>query len=147
MRLLRQYDQDIATRLQDAAEKVPENIGGSIGGVVGVAGSVVASIFSTVTVIVLTVYFSISLQQIRHGSLRLVPRSKRQRFQDLLDPILTKIGAYIAGNVVISVIAGITAYRRAERKNALLLVASLALPLTMALAKRLGRWGRPRDGS
>ena len=119
-------EQNIATRLQEAAEKVPANIGGSIGGVVGVAGSVLASIFSTVTVIVLTVYFSISLHQIRQGSLRLVPRSRRQRVQDLLDPILTKIGAYIAGNVVISVIAGIAAF-------VFLWIADVPFPIALAL--------------
>lgn len=119
-------DKDIAERLQKATEKIPENIGGSIGGVLGVAGSVVASIFSTITVIVLTIYFSVSLQQIRAGTLKLIPRSKRDRVQELADPILTKIGGYIAGNVAISVIAGVLAFL-------FLIIAGVPFPVALAL--------------
>ena len=119
-------EQDIAARLEKATSDLPKNIAGSIGGVVGVAGSVVASIFSAVTVIVLTVYFSISLQQIRQGTMRLVPRSKRDRAQELVDPILTKIGAYIAGNVAISVIAGTAAF-------VFLAIAGVPFPVALAL--------------
>lgn len=118
-------EQDIATRLQDALSGVPQQIGGSIGGILGVAGSVVGTIFNVVTVIVLTVYFSISLQQIREGTLRLVPRSKRDRAQELADPILTKIGAYIGGNVVISLIAGVCAF---------VFLAIVQVPFPVALA-------------
>ncbi len=119
-------EQDIAARLESATESIPANIGGSIGGVLGVAGSVVASIFSTLTVVVLTAYFAISLEQIRQGSLKLVPQSKRDRVQELADPILTKIGAYIAGNVVISVIAGVTSF-------VFLLIAGVPFPIALAL--------------
>ena len=119
-------DKDIAARLEKATSSIPGNIAGSIGGVVGVAGSVVASIFNTVTVIVLTVYFSLSLDRIHQGSLKLVARSKRQRAEELIDPILTKIGAYIAGNVAISVIAGITAF-------IFLIVAGVPFPVALAL--------------
>lgn len=118
--------QDIAARLESATSSIPSQIGGSIGGILGVAGSLIASIFNAVTVIVLTIYFAISLQQIRQGTLRLVPRSKRDRVQELADPILTKIGAYIGGNVAVSVIAGIAAF-------IFLVIAGVPFPVALAL--------------
>ena len=104
---IREYvsEQNIAERLEEATRDIPTQIGSSFGTVVGVAGSVLATIFNTLTVLVLTIYFSLSFTNIREGSLRLIPKSKRERVQSIMDPVLTKIGGYIAGNVVISVIA------------------------------------------
>lgn len=119
-------DRDIAARLGEATSNIPASIGGSAGKVLGFAGSIIASLFSSITVIVLTVYFSARLEAIRAGTLRLVPRSKRERFQELLDPILTKIGGYIAGNIAISVIAGVLAF-------IFLIIAGVPFPVALAL--------------
>ena len=125
---IRQFvsDQDIAERLRQATAKVPSQIGGSLGTIVGVAGSVLTTVFNTVTVLVLTVYFALSLSRIREGGLRLVPKSSRERVQGIVDPVLTKIGGYIAGNVTISVIAGVAAFL-------FLFVAGVPFPVALAL--------------
>lgn len=117
---------DIGRRLSEATNNIPSSVGGSVGKVVGVAGSVVATLFNAVTVLVLTVYFSLSLSRIHQGTLRLVPKSKRRRVQELVDPILTKIGGYIAGNVAISVIAGIVSF-------VFLALAGVPFPVALAL--------------
>ncbi|HYI45605.1 MAG TPA: AI-2E family transporter [Actinomycetota bacterium] len=119
-------DRDIAARLGEATSNLPATVGGSAGKVLGAAGSVIASLFNSITVIVLTVYFSARLDAIKAGTLRLVPSSKRDRFQQLLDPILTKIGGYIAGNLVISVIAGIVSF-------IFLIIAGVPFPVALAL--------------
>ncbi len=119
-------DQGIAERLRNATENIPSQIGGSFGTVVGVAGSVLATIFNTLTVLVLTVYFSLSLARIREGSLKLIPKSKRERVQSIVDPVLVKIGSYIAGNVVISVIAGVTSF-------VFLTIVGVPFPVALAL--------------
>ncbi|HEX2294145.1 MAG TPA: AI-2E family transporter [Actinomycetota bacterium] len=125
---VREYvsEQNIAERLQDATRDIPAQIGSSFGTVLGVAGSVLASIFNTITVLVLTIYFSLSFSRIREGSLRLIPQSKRERVQSILDPILTKIGGYIAGNVVISIVAGVVSF-------AFLAIAGVPFPVALAL--------------
>jgi predicted PurR-regulated permease PerM len=99
-------DNDIPEKLQDAVGNVPTIIGSSLGNVMGVAGSVLSALFNTLTVVVLTIYFLVSLSRIRQGSLKLVPKSKRERFAALLDPILQKIGGYIAGQLTTALIAG-----------------------------------------
>ena len=99
-------DNDVPAKLREATQKAPSVIAGSFGSVLGLAGSVVSSLFSVLTVLVLTIYFLLSLSKIREGSLRLVPKSKRTRARELSDPILEKIGGYIAGQVTVALIAG-----------------------------------------
>ena len=116
----------IADKLRDATQSAPSIIGGSLGKVVGFAGSIIGAVFSAVTVVVLTVYFSLSLSRARAGSLKLVPKSRRTRFKELSDPILEKIGGYIAGNVAISIIAGLAAF-------IFLVIARIPFPVALAL--------------
>jgi predicted PurR-regulated permease PerM len=125
---IQQYvtDHDLADRLRESTSKVPTALLGSFGTVVGVAGSVLGAIFKAVTVIVLTLYFSNSLDKIKTGSLKLVPASKRERFEELAEPILLKIGGYIAGNIGISLIAGALAF-------AFLAIARVPFPVALAL--------------
>ena len=117
---------DIPARLQEATRNAPTIIGGSLGRVVGVAGSVLASVFNALTVLVLAIYFLLSLSKIRHGTLRLVPRTKRERTKELLDPILEKIGGYIACNIAISLIAGVLSF-------IFMAVAGVPFPVALAL--------------
>lgn len=103
-------DNDIPGKLRASVEEAPTKIGGSLGTVAGVAGSVLGKIFNGLTVIVLMIYFLLSLRRAREGSLRLIPKTRRARVQELADPILEKIGSYIAGNVAVSIIAGVVSF-------------------------------------
>ena len=100
-------ENDIADKLREAVGNSTSQIGGSLGTVIGVAGSVLGKIFNALTVIVLTIYFSLSLSRAREGTLKLVPKTRRERVKELADPILEKIGSYIGGNVSVSIIAGV----------------------------------------
>lgn len=103
-------ENDISTKLKDAVGQVPTVIGSSFGSVLGIAGSVLAALFNGLTVLVLTIYFLLSLSRIRAGSMKLVPKSKRERANELMDPILEKIGGYIAGQIIVGVIAGVISF-------------------------------------
>ena len=103
-------ENDIPGQLREAAQDLPSRITGSIGSVVGLAGTILGRIFSFVTVLVLTIYFLLSLSHIREGTLKLVPKSKRERVKNLMDPILEKIGGYIAGQIVVALIGGTLAF-------------------------------------
>jgi predicted PurR-regulated permease PerM len=119
-------DNDISTKLQDATKNVPSIIGSSLGGVLGVAGSVVSALFSMLTILVLTIYFLMSLSQIRKGSFKLVPKSRRERVNELADPILEKIGGYIAGQITVALIAGALAL-------VFMLIVGMPYPVALAL--------------
>jgi len=79
-------------------------------GLVGAAGIVVSALFSALTVLILTLYFLASLRSITRLGYQLVPRSRRERVQLLGDEVLKRIGGYVAGNMIISVIAGVTTF-------------------------------------
>jgi predicted PurR-regulated permease PerM len=117
---------DIAAKLQEATKSAPTIIGSSFSKILGAAGSVLSALFRVLTVLVLTIYFSMSLGHIRSGTLKLVPKSRRARVSELLDPILEKIGGYIAGNIAISIIAGAAAF-------VFMAIAGVPFPVALAL--------------
>lgn len=73
--------------------------------------SAVTLVFDAVTklvlVAVLTVFFLADMPQIRTNLYRLVPGARRPRAILIGDQIFAKVGAYVLGNVVISVIAAV----------------------------------------
>lgn len=77
-----------------------------IGGVIG-AGAIVVSVFSSLVLIaVLTVYFLISMERTKLFVYRLIPQSRRNRAVVLGEEIFAKIGGYVLGSVITSLIAG-----------------------------------------
>ncbi|MFL6056088.1 MAG: AI-2E family transporter [Actinoallomurus sp.] len=95
-------------------------------GILGVGQVVISGVFSMLTVLILTLYFLGSLPSITGFMYRLAPRSRRARVALLGDEILSRIGGYVAGNVLISVIAGVTSY-------IFLLIANVPYALALAL--------------
>ncbi|MEV3965083.1 AI-2E family transporter [Nocardia sp. NPDC050193] len=81
--------------------------GSSVVGEIATAGEAVfTALTDTVIVTVLTVYFLAGLPRLRAALYRFVPHSRRPRAILLGDEIFAKVGAYVAGNILISVIAG-----------------------------------------
>lgn len=76
-------------------------------GVVGAGLVVLNGVFTGVTLLVLMLYFLGSLHTIKDYLLKLVPASRRDRTRSITEEVLDGIGGYVAGNVLISVIAGV----------------------------------------
>jgi predicted PurR-regulated permease PerM len=76
-------------------------------GIVGAGEVVIGAVGSLFVVLVLTIYFLAGLPRIKLFAYRLAPQSRRARVILLGDDIFTKVGAYVLGNVVTSVIAGL----------------------------------------
>jgi predicted PurR-regulated permease PerM len=81
-----------------------------IGGVLGAGTLVLGTLTSALVVIVLAVYFLAGMLQIKRFFYRLAPDSRRPRVILLGDNIFTKVGGFVLGNVVTSVIAGLGTY-------------------------------------
>ena len=81
-----------------------------VGGVLGAGALVLGALASTLAVIVLVVYFLAGMPRIKLFAYRLAPHSRRARVILLGDEIFTKVGGYVLGNVVTSVIAGLGTY-------------------------------------
>ncbi|PZS02458.1 MAG: AI-2E family transporter [Pseudonocardiales bacterium] len=94
-------------------------------GVVGFGKAVASAIFNTVTVLILTLYFLSSFNQIKNTAFNLVPKSRRPRVVLLGNEILSRVGGYVGGAFVIALIAGGTS---------LLWLFLLGVPYPLALA-------------
>jgi predicted PurR-regulated permease PerM len=78
-----------------------------VGGVLSVGEVVVSAVSSFLLVFVLTVYFLGGLPRIKLFAYRLVPASRRPRTILLTDEIFSRVGGYVLGNVLTSLIIGI----------------------------------------
>jgi len=81
----------------------------AFGGVVGVGKAVLSGAVSLLTLLVLTLYFTASLPQVTNVAYRLVPISRRARVASLADAIIGRVGAFVASQATVAVIAGIFA--------------------------------------
>jgi predicted PurR-regulated permease PerM len=84
--------------------------GSALGHVAKAATTVFGGLADTFIVTVLTVYFLVELPRIRAALYRLVPTSRRPRTILIGDEIYAKVGAFVIGNVAISVIAGVATF-------------------------------------
>ena len=75
-------------------------------GVLGAGEVVFSAITDTLIVLVLTAYFLADMPRIRRQVYRLFPESRRPRAILIGDDIAAKVGGYVLGNLVISLIAG-----------------------------------------
>jgi predicted PurR-regulated permease PerM len=97
----------------------------AFGGVVGVGKTVLSGTFAALTVLVLSLYFLLSLPNIIKLGLRLAPASRRDRASRLTNGIIDRIGTYIGSQISIAAISGTFIF---------ILSLSLGLPSPVALA-------------
>jgi predicted PurR-regulated permease PerM len=103
--LLGQFDErfHVQQRLQ---QTLSGDASGLFNGLLGAGQVVFSALASTLIVVVLIVYFVVDLPRIRATLYRLVPHSRRPRAILLGDEIFAKVGGYVLGNLLISLIAG-----------------------------------------
>jgi predicted PurR-regulated permease PerM len=91
-------------------QRITDTINSSGGSVVSDVVSAGSAVFGAVAdcliVVVLTVYFLVDMPRIRSNLYRMVPHTRRPRAILIGDEVFAKVGAYVLGNVLISVIAG-----------------------------------------
>lgn len=93
----------IEQRITDWVEHPPGDVAS---GLLGAGQFILTATVSTVTVLILTIYLLADLPRIRRLSYRLVPASRRARVILIGDEISAKVGRYVLGNLLTSVICG-----------------------------------------
>jgi predicted PurR-regulated permease PerM len=68
------------------------------------------ALVSALLVAVLTIYFMLDLPRLRRSIVRLFPLRHRPRAGHAVNVVVDKVGAYMIGNLVISLIAGVTSF-------------------------------------
>lgn len=90
-------------RITDAVNGID---GSALNQIVSAGTAVVEGVAGTLIAIVLTLYFLADMPRIRSTLYRLVPHTRRPRVILIGDEVFAKVGAYVLGNVLISLLLG-----------------------------------------
>ncbi len=80
------------------------------GGVLGPGKIVLSFAVATVSLVALTIYFLIALPGVRQLWLSLIPRSRRERVRLLTDEVFERVGGFMLGNLLTSIVSGVGTY-------------------------------------
>jgi predicted PurR-regulated permease PerM len=125
-RLDEKYDIVERAKSWAANANTAENLAG---GLWGFGKMVLTSLFDTLTVIVLTLYFLGSLPNIKEHIYNLFPQTRRARVRLLGDEILSGIGGYVNGALIVASCAGLSSFI-----FLMILGNDYALPLALVIA-------------
>jgi predicted PurR-regulated permease PerM len=81
-----------------------------IGGVLGAGKLVLSAAVAVISVVALTIYFLIALPGVKKLWLSLLPRSRRVRAGLLTDEVCSRVGGFMLGNLLTSLVSGILTY-------------------------------------
>jgi predicted PurR-regulated permease PerM len=116
----------LTERLTAAAAGLPGTLAG---GAVGYFQRFIGTVASTFTVLVLTMYFTADMPRLRGRLVARFPPPRRRRATEIVDVMVDKVGGYMIGNIIISVVAGTASFVCLE-----LLGVPYALPLAVTVA-------------
>ena len=94
---------DLADRAESFSARLP-------GITASLAPEIAGLIFGLVTVLILTTYFTVGMPRIQRAVARVLWRGDRADFQAILDTSTERVSGYITGNLLISLIAGVTSF-------------------------------------
>ncbi len=106
--LVRRFDLD--TRLSEQADQLQGNIDQIGSQSMKVVGAVGSAVVGTLTVLVLTFLMLLEAPRLINAGLGHLPEHRRNRIQAVADDCGKAITGYMAGNVLISLIAGVLTY-------------------------------------
>jgi predicted PurR-regulated permease PerM len=91
--------------------KGPSKLGAAdVGGILGAGKILLSAGVATISVAVLTIYFLIALPGVKKLWLAIVPRSRRERTALLTDEVFGRVGGFMLGNLLTSLISGALTY-------------------------------------
>lgn len=88
----------------------PKNIGDILGGAFSVATGITGALFGTVIVLILTLYFTSSLNVMKRSLYQLVPASSRASFADISEQVTGAVGRFVIGQVTLALFNGILSF-------------------------------------
>jgi len=102
---IRQAAQDVLTYITD-----PDNFAQIGGGVLSVGLSIATGVFATLIILILTLYFTASLANLKRALYRLVPRSRRETFIGISEQVAHAVGRYVVGQVTLALTNGVLSF-------------------------------------
>jgi len=109
-RLLRDLDArfDLFGKLQEQAATLPDRLPGTASAFLGFAGAIFNALVQAFTVIFLTIFLLLELPAIGNSILSLLAPDSANRTRSLTVDVNATVARYVAGNLFISFIAGLT---------------------------------------
>jgi predicted PurR-regulated permease PerM len=103
-------DYDITSKLEEEAGKLPNRLGGAAGTLRDVGFGIVNSLFALITILVLTAFLLGSGRLWVDAFIRMRPPAQRDRLRRSLDNMASAVAGYVAGALLIALIAGVATY-------------------------------------
>jgi len=103
-------DYDITSKLEDEAKKLPDRLGGAANTLRDVGLGIVNSLFALITILVLTAFLLANGRTWTDRIIATRPPEQRERLRRSLDRMASAVGGYVAGALLIALIAGVATY-------------------------------------
>ncbi len=94
---------DLTEKLRSLGETLPSTA-------LSLFRSFTSLVFNTLTIFILTLYFTSGLPRMRHAIAGLLRRADREHFEAILEESTERVGGYMLGNMAISAIAGVVSF-------------------------------------
>jgi predicted PurR-regulated permease PerM len=108
----RRYDNKykITPKLEEQAKKLPTHLSDAVSGLRSVTVGIFGTIVQLVTILVMAFFLLLDGRRILAFVLRELGPERGERWASISEDVYRAVGGYVAGNVFISVIAGISSY-------------------------------------
>ncbi len=103
-------DYQITDKLDEEAAKLPTRIGGAAGVLRDIGFGIVNGIFAFVTIMVLAAFMLSGGPDWRRRAMGLMPPDRAQRVDRVLDHMSRAVGGYVAGAMLVALIAGTSTF-------------------------------------
>lgn len=90
--------------------KDPNHLSSIAGGALQVGISIANGVTGTIVIVILTLYFTSSMDSIKKVAYSLVPKSKRDTFMRLSEEITSGVGKYVVGQIVLALLNGVLTF-------------------------------------
>jgi len=101
---------DLQAIIAGALEFLQNNLTSIGGGVLQVGLGIASWAFGLIIVLILTLYFVASLNNMKRGLYQLIPASRRARFSNLAEQIGDSVGRYVVGQATLALFNGILSF-------------------------------------
>jgi predicted PurR-regulated permease PerM len=101
---------DLKALADQATSYLQQHVGSITGGVLQVGLGILGGMAGAAIVIILTIYFTASLDTFKRGMYLLVPMTRRERFAHIAEQIFQAVGRYVIGQVTLALVNGVLSF-------------------------------------
>jgi len=101
---------DVPRITESVTDYLGSNLTNITGTVIQSGLAVVSGVFGGLIILILTLYFTTSLNSMKRGMYQLVPASKRERFADISEQITRAVGRYVVGQAALASCNGVLSF-------------------------------------